>query len=175
MENKMLRFIPVSEGRYGKPKLKRPIELKGVRKSFVVDFVSDAGRCPCECYVHGNDLWINHHNYFFSYRWTPPEHDAGKPATYYMKKYFGMKKPDTFTYADNYCGVLLRSEAWIDLENMIPTLEYFTPQQIASRIWELLQEYYGWKAVKLNPDWEHFLEDVSREAASYVKKKSGGK
>ncbi len=161
-------FIPVSERRYGQKKLKKPEELNGQRKSFSVDFIP--GKCRCECYVHGDDLWIKHHDYF-SPTWRPPIDDIGKPTSYYLKKYFGIEKPEKFIYPDTWGAIVLRSEAWIKLENLIPTLQHLSPQQISRRIWELILQYYGWSPVVQNADWERFLENAAAAAADYLKQR----
>lgn len=114
-----------SARRYGEPKLKKPMELKGHRQNFSVAFREN---CRCPCFVCGDDVWIHHRDYF-SEAWKAPANDAGRSQEYYLTKYFGLEAHSKFVYSDNYGPIILRNEAWLVVMNLIPFLDCGKPEQ----------------------------------------------
>ena len=165
INRKPLCYNLVSMRDYRQPKLKRPAELKGVKRSFSVTF---GEKCRCQCFVHGDNLWILHRDYF-SPEWRPPIDDIGKPTSYYLKKYFNVTRSEKFIYPDTWGTIVLRSEAWIRIDNLIPSLKYLKPTQISQRVWDMMRKLHGWPASERNNDWERFLESVVVAATNYLK------
>lgn len=157
---KPIRFTIHSMRKYGQPKLKKPAELKGVTPSFSTEFTR---RCRCQCFVLGDDLWIKHRD-FFSPSWQPPHgEDPGKGQHYYLKKYFGVKRPQKFCYEDNFADIVLRSEAWLRIENIIRVMV----RQEHGVSLEAIIRHMG-AALKINSldlsmDWKRFFEAIINE------------
>lgn len=97
---------------------KKPKELCGIKKFTSVPF----NECKCQLFLNGDDLYIDHHDYF-SPLWRPPADDIGKPAAYYLKKYFGQTKSEKFIYADCWGGIVLQSKAWLRITNFVPMVK----------------------------------------------------
>ena len=135
---------------------KKPKELCGIRKFTSVSF----GKCKCQLFLKGDDLYINHHDYF-SQSWRPPADDIGKPTTYYLKKYFGITKSEKFCYADCWGDIVLQNKAWLQITNFVPIVKILNAPQIAQVVWPLIREYHRWPSYERNMDWERFLEDVA--------------
>ena len=152
-------YIVLSSGRNHK----KPKELCGIRKFASVSF----GKCKCQLFLKGDDLYINHHDYF-SRSWRPPDDDIGKPTTYYLKKYFGIIKPEKFCYADCWGDIVLQNKAWLQINNFIPMVKILNASQIAQVVWVLIREYYKWPSYERNMDWERFLEDIANVTKSYL-------
>lgn len=81
---------------YGEPKLTKPKELKGIKEIFSVDYIRN--KCKCKVYVIGNDLWIQHRD-FFSREIYDTNHE-------FRKK---------FIYNDTFGSIVLRNEAYIHI------------------------------------------------------------
>jgi len=152
-------YIVLSSGRNHK----KPKELCGIRQFASVSF----GKCKCQLFLKGDDLYINHHDYF-SRSWRPPDDDIGKPTTYYLKKYFGIIKPEKFCYADCWGDIVLQNKAWLQINNFIPMVKILNASQIAQVVWVLIREYYKWPSYERNMDWERFLEDIANVTKSYL-------
>jgi hypothetical protein len=103
---------------YGQPKLKKPIELKGIKQSFSVEFIPQ--KCKCQCFVKDNDLWIKHRDFFSSCYQPSDLKDIGTPISYRLQKYFDVNKNylDKFVYPDSWGEIVLRNEAWIVFRNI---------------------------------------------------------
>lgn len=155
----------VSARVYGQPRLEKPSELKGVPQSFSVALNP---KCACPCFVHGDDLWIKCRD-FFSPSWRPPANDIGKPTSYYLRKYFGVTKPEKFVYPDTWGEIVLRSEAWIRIHNLIPALRRLNGAQIAGLIWKGICACNGWPDTEQNTEWNRFLENTANAARAYSK------
>lgn len=141
----------------------KPKELRGIRKFASVSF----GKCKCQLFQNGDDLYIDHHDYF-SQSWRPPADDIGKPTTYYLKKYFGISKPEKFCYADCWGDIVLQNKAWLRITNFVPIMKILNAPQIAKKIWPMIREYHSWSPYEHNTDWERFLEAVTGAAKEYL-------
>jgi len=154
-----VEYAVLSSGRdYQKPK-----ELRGLRKFASVDF----SKCKCQLFLKGDDLYIDHHDYF-SPLWRPPADDIGKPMNYYLKKYFGCSRPEKFCYADNWGGIVLQSKAWLRITNFVPMVKILNASQISKKVWPMIREYHKWPPYEQNTDWERFLEDVAKATLKFV-------
>ena len=135
---------------------KKPQELCGIMKIASVSF----GKCKCQLFLKGDDLYINHHDYF-SRSWRPPADDLGKPTTYYLKKYFGITRPEKFCYPDCWGEIVLQNKAWLRITNFVPMAKILNASQISKKVWSMIREYHGWPSYEQNTDWELFLNHVA--------------
>lgn len=148
---------------YGQPRLPKPAELKGIKQSFSVDFMSD--KCKCQCFINENDLWIKHRDFFSSCHKADQE-DIGTPLTYRLSKYFCEDKQylNKFVYPDCWGEIVLRNEAWIvfrDFKNLVDRNEY--KQGFSTNMIKLLSESsfckeYLISQSDLGLDWENFFK-----------------
>lgn len=142
---------------------KKPQELCGIMKFASVSF----GKCKCQLFLKGDDLYINHHDYF-SWSWRPPADDLGKPTTYYLKKYFGIARPEKFCYADCWGDIVLQNKAWLRITNFVPMVKILNAPQIAKKVWPMIREYHNWPSCEQNTDWEQFLDCVAVTTKNYL-------
>lgn len=143
---------------------RKPKELCGIKKFVSVPF----GKCKCQLFLRGDDLYINHNDYF-SQSWRPPADDIGKPTSYYLKKYFGVTKTEKFVYADCWGGIVLRSKAWLRITNFAKVVGILNAPQIAMTIWPMIRQYHGWSESEQNMDWERFLMEVANKTKEYLR------
>lgn len=125
--NQIVRF-------YGEPKLKRPKELKGLKANFTVDYIPK--KCKCSVYIVGDDIWVQHRDYFSSSMDLPIE-DIGAPLDVLCKKYLNKDKSKKFIYGDAWGDIVLRNEAWIHIENVVSYAKENLPYQV---VYEIIQE-----------------------------------
>lgn len=158
---------------YGQPKLAKPVELKGVKQSFTIEWNP---KCKCQCFVKGNDLWIKHRD-FFSASHKPKDEDIGTPLSYRAKKYFGMDKSytDRFIYPDSWGDIVLRNEAWIVFRNFVRVIRRDRHPPIQNMIKAFSNSDFCIKHSisqydLSNGDWERFFERVYKEYTEYIKK-----
>lgn len=159
---------------YGQPKLTKPVELKGMKQSFSVNYIPN--KCKCQCFVNGNDLWIKHRD-FFSQHHKPAQQDIGTPLTYRLGKYFNMDKKylDKFVYPDSWGEIILRNEAWIVFRNFNQLINKNKYYPIKSMIKMFLQSDFCIQHLISQcdlggGDWERFFERVCRAYIEYVGK-----
>ena len=115
-EKKSISFNVHTFRKYGEPKMKKPKELKIVDHKFSVDFIP--GKCKCQCFVSGNDLWIKHRD-FFSEEMKYEKEDFGTPLEYRVNKYLEKEKKSKFVYNDCWGSIVNRNEAWIVFKNIM--------------------------------------------------------
>lgn len=158
---------------YGQPKLAKPVELKGVKQSFTIEWNP---KCKCQCFVKGNDLWIKHRD-FLSASHKPKDEDIGTPLSYRAKKYFGMDKSytDRFIYLDSWGDIVLRNEAWIVFRNFGQVIHRDRHQPTQNMIKAFSNSDFCIKHSisqydLSNGDWERFFERVCKEYTEYIKK-----
>lgn len=142
---------------------KKPQELCGIMEFASVSF----GKCKCQLFLKGDDLYINHHDYF-SRSWRPPADDLGKPTTYYLKKYFGITRLEKFCYADCWGDIVLQNKAWLRITNFVPMVKILNAPQIAKKVWPMIREYHNWPSHEQNTDWEQFLDCVAVTTKNYL-------
>ena len=163
-----MKYIEYSFRSYGQPKLDKPKELKGVKTIGSVDFI--AKHCKPQIFIKDNDIWIKHTDYF-SPEWRPPVGERiDMPTSYYLKKYFGKTKSEKFIYSDCWGSIILRNEAWIKLENLIPLCKYreMNYSQIASDV--LSQQKCSVKGMsdEVCLEWERYWQNVVKYVCEYI-------
>ena len=163
-----MKYIEYNFRSYGQPKLDKPKELKGVKTIGSVDFI--AKHCKPQIFIKDNDVWIKHTDYF-SPEWRPPAGERiDMPTNYYLKKYFGKTKSEKFIYSDCWGSIILRNEAWIKLENLIPLCKYreMNYSQIASDI--LSQQKFSVKGMsdEVCLEWERYWQNVVKYVCEYI-------
>lgn len=169
---KQLQCEIISYRNYGKEKLDKPKEIKGVKQSFSVEYIYK--KCSCQCFVNGDDLWIKHRD-FFSSSFDPPDiDDISKPLGYRLKKYF----PDIyigyhqkFAYDDNWGDIVLRNEAWLVFRNIRNTFKKTDILPIRTISNSFLNSDFLVKnnILELNSDWEHFFEKLCSSYRDFLK------
>lgn len=157
---KPVSFQLISERKFGQAKLHKPSELKGKKADFSVDF---GKKCKCQCFVCEEDIWINHHD-FFSPSWRPPDDDIGKPTTYYLKKYFGITRSDKFIYPDSWGEIVLRSEAWIVVRNIVPLLRITSAKHAKHVALKEFCKLFPSVAYSHDQAWPSFFEELTKKA-----------
>ena len=101
---------------YGEPKLKKPAQLKNINQEYTVDYIP--GKCKCQVYIEGTNLWIKHRDYF-SQPIKYETEDIGAPLEVLVKKYVDKDRKRKFVYGDSWGEIIARNEAWICLEDFI--------------------------------------------------------
>lgn len=112
---KPLEFIMYSFRQYGQPKLSKPKELKSIKQALTIDYI--AGKCKCQVFIHKEDVWVKHRDYFSELLKTHIE-DIGTPLNYRAKKYMNKNISSKFIYSDNWGAIILRNEAWLRIKNL---------------------------------------------------------
>lgn len=115
-----MRYKIHSFRRYGEPKLKKPKILSGIQQAFSVDYIP--GKCRCQVFIKGEDVWIKHKDYF-SETYEPTMEELGMPLNYYAEKFLGKDRPKKFAYEDAWGAVVLRNEAWIVIEGLMKEIK----------------------------------------------------
>lgn len=146
-----IKFEIHSHRQYGDQKLGKPKELKNVRPVAGVDFIPK--KCSCLVFIKDNDIWVRHNDYLSS-TWRPPTADIGMPLEVQLKKYFNKDKKKKFTYGDCWGSVVLRSESWVVIRNIIPYIEVATAEQLAREI-VTQQRDESW-TIGAELEWERF-------------------
>jgi hypothetical protein len=118
-KDKQLKFIEYSFRKYGEPKLSKPKELKGIKQTFSIDYIPK--KCKCPIFILGNDVWVQHNDYF-SPSMDLPSEDIGMPLGVLCKKYLDKDKKNKFVYPDAWGDIVLRQQAWIKIENLMHRL-----------------------------------------------------
>lgn len=154
-----------SARRYGEPKLAKPMELKGHRQDFSVRFRE---KCKCPCFVCGDDVWIQHRD-FFSEAWKAPAEDEGRSQEYCLTKYFGYGDRRKFVYGDNYSSIILRNEAWLVVMNLVPFLDRGKPEH-GYRL--LVKDFSAlMRLEQLDYTWNEFWRQVVYQTAEMLENK----
>lgn len=162
-----IKFKVYSFRRYGQPKLPKPTELKGIKQLLSVDYIIN--KCRCQVFIKDNDIWVKHRDYF-SPSFIPPVEDIGKPLDYILEKYFNMGMKKKIVYSDNWSDVVLRSEAWIVVENLIAVIKNnIFELDILKEIVRQQEKIHGFKKYDLCcTDMERFWEKVIREVRTRI-------
>lgn len=154
---------------YGEPKLPKPKELKGIKQSFAVDFIED--KCRCQCFVKDNDLYIKHRDYF-SKPLEVEQEDFDKPLDYLCKKYLDKYKSGKFVYSDCFGEIILRNEAWIKVNNIIPKVDIMNSFSMGEYLFRMFKSMTGLRERDfLDTTWERFWENVSKELYKFLNDK----
>ena len=153
---------------YGEPKLAKPKELKGIKQSFSVDYIFK--KCKCPVFILNNDVWIQHKDYFSPSMKLPIE-DQGMPLGVLAKKYLNKNKGNKFLYPDSWGDIVLRSEAWILVKNLIHTIKQDEFElNILNDIIRQQEKVCKFEEYDLCcSDMERFWEKVIKECKKYIK------
>ena len=155
--------------RYGEPKLSKPKELKGIKQSFTVEFIPE--KCKCQCFVKDNDLYIKHRDYF-SKPLEVEQEDFDKPLDYLCKKYLGKHKSGKFVYSDCFGEIILRNEAWIKVNNIIPKVDIMEELTMGEYLFKLFRNMTGLREIDFSDGtWERFWENVVKGLYRFLKDK----
>lgn len=160
-----LKYVVHSYRLYGQPKLNKPKELKGIKS--IGNAIFNTHVNP-QIFISDKDVWIRHNDYFSS-SWRPPEGERiDMPTSYYMKKYFNIERPEKFIYADCWGDIVLRNEAWIKLENLVPLCRYkeMNYSQIARKIIQQQKLVEKGMSDGVCNEWEMFWEKVVKVVKS---------
>jgi hypothetical protein len=162
-----LKFEVYSHRFYGESKLPKPKELKGVKQAFSVDYIPK--QCRCQCFIKDNDLWIKHRDYFSEVQ-QPEPHELGMPLNYFAEKYIGKNRPKKFVYDDAWGSVVLRNEAYVRINNLIPEIQSGRFElDIINDIREQQEKYHDFEKYELvSTDMERFWEEIVKETKRYL-------
>ncbi len=138
-------------------KLTKPKELKGIKRIGSVKY----SKASCGAFIVGDDIYINHNDYF-SPIWTPPDPEyRGKPLSVVVEHYFGKQKKEKFIYADNWGGVVLQNVAWLKFKDYVPLFKHMKSNDIALLMRNQVFEKNGFDTRKGgHQDWLMFAERV---------------
>lgn len=167
-----MSYERISYRQYGQPKLSKPKELKGIKQSFSGEYIPKKCNCPCFCV--GDDLYIQHKD-FFSRSFKPPDEDFDKPLSYLLNKYFNKNKSEKFCYPDCWGEIILRDETWIVFKNIKPIAERNNLSQLARIIIDTMIENDTIAKRNLTghsefvSQWERFFEDISKKYKEWLK------
>ena len=116
-----------------------------------------------------DDVWVKHRDYF-SPSFIPPVEDLGKPLGYILEKYFDSNMEKKFVYSDNWSDVVLRTEAWIVIENLIAVIkDDVFKLDILKELLKQQEKVHGFKEYDLCcTDMERFWEKVIREVRTRI-------
>lgn len=154
--------------KYGQPKLKKPGAIQGAPRVFSAKF----GKCGCQCFVKGNDLWMLHRD-FFSPIWQPPPGELiGAPQNYYLKKYFNHSHSAKFIYEDNFACIVLRSEAWLHFERLLPLARNKGRNVFIQVILEQLAAAVGLEVQELDVLWAMLFETVYVQVSELIARRA---
>lgn len=147
---------------YGQPKLRKSAELKNVKQTLAVDYITKKCRCPV--YIAGSDVWVKHRDYFSdTLRLSADE--IGAPLSVIANKYAAADRKSKFIYEDAWGSVVLRNEAWICLRGLLIDIERkISPLRILDEILRQQERTHGFDEYELCcTDIERFWERVISE------------
>jgi hypothetical protein len=135
----------IASRQYGEEKLTKPIELKGIKQSFSVDWI--AKKCKCKVFVNPDkdNLYILHRDFN-----SVELHGHGHQFR------------NKFIYNDSFGSVVLRGEAWLKLTGLKQDMRqgvatFLLPVRLAEQI----TGEHG------NCEWERFFEAVIKSSTEW--------
>lgn len=135
--NSKIEFIEYSFRRYGENKLSKPSELKGMSKAFSIDYIPKKARC--QVFIKNNDVWIKHVDYFSPSLDIRPEDQGSNLKTLCNKYCDDNSRKSKFVYDDCFGDIVLRSEAWLCIKNL---LNKITKNNHPELVTEILNQQY---------------------------------
>lgn len=133
---------------YGQAKMKKPDVLRNVSAAFAVDYIPK--KCRCHVFVQGNDVWVQHRDYFSP---SMDVQERGAPLSVLVKTYLDKSISSKFIYTDAWGDIVLRNEAWINIENLKSAVEAVKRPTDLLKIWQeitrLQERYHGWDIYEL--------------------------
>lgn len=163
-------YCVVSHRYYREPKLSKPKELKGIKPIGKVTYIPK--HCEPQIFIKEADVYIKHTDYFSS-MWRPPKGErVDMSLSYYAEKYFNKNKKEKFIYPDCWGSIILRSEAWIKLKDIIPLIETENNIIVAKEIIKLQRtDKYSPRDIETDLEWLRFWENVSKVVRSYLEER----
>lgn len=160
-----ISFSNIQFRKYGQPKLKKPTELKNI-KAF--DKVSGVQKATSPLFIKGNDLYVQCKDYF-SPSWRPPSEYVGAPLSVIARECFDHKRTEKFVYPDGWGDIVLRSEAWLKVSNVVLTVDYLNPIRIAQAIGELQKQdpHACLDRTSSEVEWERFWIEAIEKLCRY--------
>lgn len=156
-------FIEHQVSVHGNTPLKKPKELRGVKSCFSLDYIHK--KCKCLVFIHGNDVWVKHRDYFSSYL-EIDKSDIGSSLNKLRGKYLHKKKGSTFIYEDAWGSIVLRNEAWICIKNLKSRLEIDSYYKLCKDIVRKQEQIsmFNFKELELEDSYMmRFWEDLIRK------------
>lgn len=150
---------------YGEPKLSKPKELKGIKQNFSVEYIPK--KCSCKVFIKYPDIWIQHKDYFSPSLEVDIE-DQDKPLGYLAEKYLDKTRKIKFVYDDAWGDIVLRNEAWIRIQNLLPLMKYKSQSEILQEILRQQEKINNFKPYDLySSDMERMFEKILNNLTIY--------
>lgn len=163
-----VHFSNIQFRKYGQPKLKKPTELKNI-KSF--DKVSGVQKATSPLFIKGNDLYVQCKDYF-SPSWRPPSEYIGAPLSVIARKFSDQERKEKFVYLDGWGDIVLRSEAWLKVSNVVLTVDYLNSVRIAQAIVTQQKQdpHTLLDSVAAEAEWERFWIEAIEKLHRYAER-----
>lgn len=157
VEPKFILLQEVCKSKGGR--LTRPKELKGLKQVGSITFEKN----KCQVYIVGNDVYIQHNDYF-SPIWTPPDPEYRfAPLSVVANHYFGGKKGKKFIYDDCWGSVVIQIIAWLKFQDYVQLFDYMKPNDVALLMRNQIFARQGFDTKRGSyQDWLIFLEQVCK-------------
>lgn len=135
----------ISERSWGDPKLPKPKILKGIKQSGSAQF----GKCKCPVFFTEEKVYVKHRDWF----------SASIPIPEAERLGIIDKIKNKFIYNDNFGSVVLRDEAWLEIDRDFGNFE---PDEVNTLIYKLsvVTGYEYWDLAHYT--WVKFFEDIYR-------------
>ena len=153
---------------YGEPKLSKPKELKGIKQFCTIEYIHK--KCKCSCFILGNDVWIQHRDYFSPSQPVKPE-ESGLPLKQLCLKYDVERCIKGFIYPDAWGDIVLRNEAWLVIKNLVHHVKVgdYTDRSISDQITRQQEKAMNWKKFELEDShMNSFWEKLVTETKKYI-------
>lgn len=155
-----MKYEVIQARRWGAPKLKRPEELKGRKKTFSVG----DRHLRLDWYLLPGGVAIVYCNNFFSKSYSPPPefgpcHSMNEIIAAFNKQFPSLAinpKKEKFVYPDNYGEIILRNEAWLKFSEIPENFKFF------EMAWELPELFFKAHGPYCNDpiNWRRLLVDA---------------
>ena len=121
--------------KYGEPKIRKPKELKGVKKCKSAKL---RGR-NTDLYIKDNEIWIYFGDFLSEETTFPEQEDASMPANALIRKYgLSTGKKKGFVYNDAWCTFLNRNEAWLSINKTAKGIKSMKVSEINLYVYYLI-------------------------------------
>lgn len=151
-----MKYEVIQARRWGAPKLKRPKELKGLKKAFSVG----DRRLRLDWYLLPGGKAIVYCNTFFSKSYSPPPefgpcYSMNETIEAFNKQYPRLalnKKKGRFIYEDSFGEIILRNEAWLEFSGLPEQFRFMELNAEIQNVFfachgELCDDPAGWRRV----------------------------
>lgn len=160
-KSRLLGFEVLQHRLFQEDKLKMPAQ--GLKRITSVPYTN---RVKCSIYHKDLSLYVKHGDYFSpSFR----AKEIGTPLEFRMEKYFNQTRRKKFVYGDAWGDIVLRSEAWVKLHNLLYVLQYMRYNNVADDIIRLQEQYHEMsEGCLVCSDMGRFWENVCKEVLSVI-------